>query len=671
MYTEFFELTEPPFSNTPDPRFFFPTPDHEEALASLVYAVKELKGFAVLTGEVGAGKTLVARMMLRRFGTRIAFANIHHAVRSARDLIKAVCAEFELRDDDIGDAQRVRLLHDYLLRQYADNTPVVLVLDEAQNLPFDAFEELRMIGNLEADSAKLLQIIIVGQPELREHFRSPQLRQLRQRVFRRFHLGRLSRDQTEGYIAHRLRVAGAHKQNIFDGDAVDRIHDVSHGLPRLINTACDNAMLSAYGADLRTVDGPFMTSVVEQLMSHDRAHPPGADGPGDASCVACDRDPRDLSTAIRVPRILRTGHGRGDGKDLAAWPTDAPRPDIEDALVRIERLERQARPSDQDIRQAHHLAGALEATLTRTTETIRRAEGATAVLDRRQVAAEKLVQVLKSLHDKTLRAVRTFNDAGARYARLEHNAQRMYHRLVAQAQRTVRLTSIARDAVSRMNKRTAVADPAVEPPAETPTPCRVDRAVAPDDADETVTSRHAAASVQRSVAKPPAGIAYAPTPTGTASAAHFEQLLTQSRESLTDLRALIDATTGLPTSADPRASWTAHALAAANAGVASRRHAAGSADATSAPPRHASAGAETGPAPQACVGGGGDVVPAPGARARPPTCTAGGDATPASAEPGASGLSDAVPDARLVEHVQGLLKLVTTPGPDHQRRDGA
>lgn len=279
MYADYFGFRELPFNNTPDPRFFFSTPDHEEALASLIYAVKERKGFVLLTGEVGAGKTLVTRLMVRHFDTQIAFANINHAIGGPGDLLEAICTEFELpfrAGSTIN--QLVRTLHDYLLAQFAQNVPVVLVLDEAQNFPVDAFEQLRMIGNLEADDAKLLQIAIVGQPELQRLFLSPELRQLRQRIFRSFHLPALNRKDSEAYIRHRLTVASGQDSEVFGDDAIEVIYKHSRGLPRIINTVCDNALLSAYSADRRTIDAQFVESVIAQMMLIGRTASP-EDGP--------------------------------------------------------------------------------------------------------------------------------------------------------------------------------------------------------------------------------------------------------------------------------------------------------------------------------------------------------------------------------------------------------
>jgi len=274
MYAEFFGLKELPFNNTPDPRFFYSTPDHEEALASLIYAVKERKGFVLLTGEVGAGKTLVSRLMIKHFAGSVSFGIINHAIRGSADLMESLCAEFELpHEKNASNTHLVRLLHDYLLTKFAHNVGVVLVLDEAQNLSVEAFEQLRMIGNLEADDAKLLQIAIVGQPELKTLFQSSALRQLRQRLFRTFHLPALDRKAVEGYIRHRLTVAGAADPGIFAPRAIDAIHRASRGLPRLINTLCDNVLLSAYSADHKTIDGEFVESVLAGIDVFDSTGP--------------------------------------------------------------------------------------------------------------------------------------------------------------------------------------------------------------------------------------------------------------------------------------------------------------------------------------------------------------------------------------------------------------
>lgn len=269
MYASFFGLRELPFNNSPDPRFFFSTPDHEEALASLIYAVSERKGFVLLTGEVGSGKTLVTRLMLKHFADDIAFASITNTHVTGNELLHNICTEFDIDAPPSASSPEVtRRLQDFLVTSFSRNKPVVLMLDEAQALSRDAFEQVRMVGNLEADDAKLLQIVIVGQPELRERFEANDMRQLRQRIFRSFHLPALNRDQTKGYILHRLGVAGAQRVNeIFDDDAIDIIYGYAQGLPRLVNTVCDNAMLSAYAADQHRVTGADMSAVIDQMMT--------------------------------------------------------------------------------------------------------------------------------------------------------------------------------------------------------------------------------------------------------------------------------------------------------------------------------------------------------------------------------------------------------------------
>ncbi len=272
MYCAHFQLQRLPFNNTPDPAFYYSTPDHEEALATLQFAAQHRKGFVLVTGEVGAGKTLIGRMFLRQIDPTAATAVIHHTHLNGKQLLAAICRELNLTmDAGAGNAELTQGLQDYLLEQYARDRSVVVLLDEAQNLPDESFEELRMLGNLEADDAKLLQVCILGQPELRERFRRHNLKQIEQRLFRRFHLPALNLEQTRGYINHRLTVAGAIDPNLFTPEAIGRIFTISQGIPRVINHLCDNALLTAYGQQSRIVDEAIIDLVVEQdaVMPHE------------------------------------------------------------------------------------------------------------------------------------------------------------------------------------------------------------------------------------------------------------------------------------------------------------------------------------------------------------------------------------------------------------------
>ncbi|HRX86734.1 MAG TPA: AAA family ATPase, partial [Phycisphaerae bacterium] len=246
---------------------------------------------------------------------------------SSTDLFRCICDEFHIDcapNDTAADL--LRRLQDFLVGRFSDGKPVVLMLDEAQGLSRDAFEQVRMIGNVETDDAKLLQIVIVGQPELRERFEADDMRQLRQRIFRSFHLRGLSREQTEGYIRHRLSVGGAqYPERIFDDAAIDVIFQYSQGLPRLINTVCDNAMLSAYAADQLAIDGPFIQRVIEQMTSV------GQGGPRFASprLPAGDGTPRRRATDVTptvstpIPPGLMPQHVSGAAPDAQRFIEEA------------------------------------------------------------------------------------------------------------------------------------------------------------------------------------------------------------------------------------------------------------------------------------------------------------------------------------------------------------
>ncbi len=267
MYSEFFRLEQMPFANTADPTFFFKTAEHEEALAALLYGVTQRRGVVVVSGPPGTGKTLLAHMLVEQLRPQAQVALLLHTPESGHDLIASLCREFGIRHrstQPTGElVERLRLA---LVDRFLEGKSVVAVIDEAQNLSAETLEHLRMLGNLEKENAKLLQIVLLGQPDLIEKLKLPQMQQLCQRVFCHRQLGPLARDQVRGYVRHRLDVAGARGQDFFTDDAMDLIHDRSGGLPRLINQIADNAMLAAYGLGRRDIDRELVYTCIKDML---------------------------------------------------------------------------------------------------------------------------------------------------------------------------------------------------------------------------------------------------------------------------------------------------------------------------------------------------------------------------------------------------------------------
>jgi general secretion pathway protein A len=255
MYLSFFGLNEKPFAITPDPRYLYLSERHAEALAHLLYGINESGGFIQLTGEVGTGKTTVVRTLLSRVPHHADVAVILNPRVTPVEFLLTICEELGL---NIAEADRdsvkqmVDALNRRLLAAHADGRRIIVIVDEAQNLSPEVLEQVRLLTNLETPTQKLLQIILIGQPELRELLDRTELRQLAQRITGRYHLEPLSREETRGYVRHRLRVAGA-AEDIFTPSALAEVHRLAQGIPRVINVTCDRALLGAYTQETRKV----------------------------------------------------------------------------------------------------------------------------------------------------------------------------------------------------------------------------------------------------------------------------------------------------------------------------------------------------------------------------------------------------------------------------------
>jgi len=267
MYTSFFGLNEKPFSITPDPRYLFMSERHGEALAHLVYGVTESGGFMQLTGEVGTGKTTLCRsLLLNRMPNNADVAVVLNPQLSAPEFLEAICEELGISVPAPGGSIKalINALNEHLLSAHAEGRRTILIVDEAQNLAPEVLEEVRLLTNLETSKQKLLQIILIGQPELRELLARTDLRQLAQRITGRYHLEPLSREETDKYIEHRLQVAGALGE-VFDASAKRTVYKLSQGVPRLINVICDRALLGAYSQGSRTVNSALVRRATREI----------------------------------------------------------------------------------------------------------------------------------------------------------------------------------------------------------------------------------------------------------------------------------------------------------------------------------------------------------------------------------------------------------------------
>jgi len=268
MYKKFFGLTRNPFEISPDPYFFFATSRHHEAFASILHGVLRHKGFMVVTGEVGTGKTLLVRCLLEMLRRQnIASANVFNPCLSPLEFLRYIVRDLGLKISSQDKGSLLLELNNYLIARHRANTTTVLIVDEAQDLDPELLEEIRLLTNLETSQQKLLQIVLVGQPELDQKMDSPGLRQLKQRISLRCQLHPLQEGETKSYILRRLQRAGAnsHATTMFPDEITTAIHRYSNGIPRLINTICENALIAAYADKLNTVRPEVIDEVAKDL----------------------------------------------------------------------------------------------------------------------------------------------------------------------------------------------------------------------------------------------------------------------------------------------------------------------------------------------------------------------------------------------------------------------
>ena len=275
MYKEFYGLRANPFNVNPDPRYLFLTRHTEEALACLTYGIQSRKGFVLLTGEVGTGKTTLINKLLEWLRLQqVATAFVFNSRLNVPQFLDYMMADFGIPGESRAKSQILLRLYNWLLDRYRAGETAVLIVDEAQNLSEEVLEEIRMLTNLETFTEKLLQIVLVGQPELEEKLKQPQLRQLRQRLTLRARTHPFTLEETRAYVQQRLRIAGGNGQPIFDPDALEAIHHYSTGIPRVINLLCEHCLVSGFVDQQKTV-GPAVVEAVARDFDLDDTTPAG------------------------------------------------------------------------------------------------------------------------------------------------------------------------------------------------------------------------------------------------------------------------------------------------------------------------------------------------------------------------------------------------------------
>jgi putative secretion ATPase (PEP-CTERM system associated) len=333
MYERFHNLRERPFALSPDPEYLYPSGVHREALDHLRYGIESQAGFTVVTGEIGSGKTTLLQTLLQRLESGTTVARLVNTTLEPKELLEAILIDFGLEPASTSKPMLLRQLGEFLVKQRLDGRRSLLVVDEAQNLSPAALEEIRLLSNQETEKSKLVQIVLVGQPNLRETLAGPELEQLRQRITVSYHLLPLDAAETAAYINHRLAHAAIGKPMTFPRSAADLVHQRSRGVPRTINIICDAALMFGYAEERHHIEAPLVRDVIQELELTNVLPPVQADSAPAAQMVA--PPPMPVARQTIAPQPVVRPAVTAPSAEIAATITQ-PRDDIERRLQSIE-----------------------------------------------------------------------------------------------------------------------------------------------------------------------------------------------------------------------------------------------------------------------------------------------------------------------------------------------
>jgi putative secretion ATPase (PEP-CTERM system associated) len=347
MYDDFYKLTGKPFQLTPDHKFFFNSKGHNRAMAYLRYGLEQGEGFIVITGGIGTGKTTLVRNLFNELdGMNVMAAQLVTTQVDPEDMLRMVCASFGLAHEGLNKATLLHNLEAIARARHAEGKQMLLVVDEAQNLPARSVEELRMLSNFQVDNRALVQTFLLGQEQFKRTLQSPGMEQVRQRIIASYHLEPLSPDETEKYILHRLQLVGWKKDPTFADGVLRMIHEFTGGVPRRINAMCDRLMLYGCLEELHELEKDAVLSVMQELEQEVSFDPP----PGEAD--QSDIPPPEASMASVSP--LRP-NGKGGNQATATRPAAAPAPHADELIYRIQELEKELDDLRQTLRKEQKL----------------------------------------------------------------------------------------------------------------------------------------------------------------------------------------------------------------------------------------------------------------------------------------------------------------------------